>query len=116
MFRHAHIHQVLNPALWIEPVSRLDLPAAAEAQQNRIGYIPLRKPDFRGALAIYIHGKARTISGLLHPNIHRTRHPPDMLGKFSGQSTVAGDVAAHDLNVERGGKTEIERLAHNIRR
>ena len=116
VFRRAHVHEVLHADAAIEPVAGLDLRAAAQAEQDRARDVALAQADLRGFRAIDVKGEPLQISRLLHAHIHGAADVSDLLRERGGDAAIVVQVAADDLDVERRGQSEIDRLRDDVRR
>ncbi len=116
VFRRAHVDEILNADFRINPVSRLHLGAAAQAEQNRIGHVLFRQAEFRRFGTVNGNAELRPVVRLLHAHVHRAGNFFDLLRELHGDGMAGGLIASDDLHVERRGQTEIQRLAYDVRR
>ena len=116
VFRRAHVHEVLDADAAIEPVAGLDLRAAAQAEEDRTRDVALAQAHLRGFRAIDVKGEAVQVPRLLHAHIHGAPHVSHLLREHSGHAAVFVQVASDDLNVERRGQSEVDRLRDDVRR
>ena len=116
VFRRADVDEILNADFRINPVGRLHLAAAAQAEQNGIGHVLFRQAQFRRLGTVNGNAELRPVVRLLHAHVHRAGNLFDLLRESHGDGVVGGLVAADDLHVERRGQAEIQRLADDVRR
>ena len=116
ILRHPDVQEILDANTRIEPVSRLDLGAAAQIEQNRIGDVLLGKAELGSLRPVNGELESRQIRRLLHPHVHGSAHMADFVGNRGGDLLVAGQVTAQHLNVERRRQPKIDGLADDVRR
>ena len=104
-----------NADFRIQPVGRLHLAAAAQAEQNGIGHVLLGQAHFGGLDAVHGNVELRPVVRLLHAHVHRAGNLFDFIGEPRGDGAVVGLVAADHLHVERRGQAEVQGLADNVR-
>ena len=116
VFRRADVDEIFNADARIEPVGRLHLTAAAQAQQNGIRHALLGQAEVGGFGTVNGNLELCPIVRLLHAHVHRTGYFFDFTGQFFGDGVVRNLIASDNLHVKGRGQAEIQRLAHDVRR
>ena len=68
-----------------------------------------------GARAIDVHEQGGSVKGLLDVDIHGAGDVADFVGEFQPDGIIGGLIHAGDLDIDGGGRPEIENLGDDVR-
>ena len=91
---------VADAVFGIEEKAGAGLEAAAQGYQQTGRHVLLRQADGLGAGAVHVHRHLRKVEGLLNAHVRRAGNVTDLVGHAFGQSPVAVEIRADDLEVD----------------
>jgi hypothetical protein len=107
---------VADPVLRIEPVGGRYLGARTERYQDAVGHIALCETRLGGFRTVHFEVEARLVEELVNVGIHRAGDFADFCRHLLRDGEIALHVVTYELDVNRGGETEIQDLAHDVGR
>src|SRR5277367_2024125 len=105
---------VSDAVLWIEPEIGSGLEASAQADQHTLGDVLGGQSDLVDARAVHVEIERGQAEHLLHVDIGCSGNVAQFIGDFLADEVVGCDVLTDDLNVDRGGQSEIENLGDDV--
>ena len=106
--------RIRHAVVWVEPVGRRHLARAGQARHHGIGDILLGDAELRGTRAVDRYRELRIGRCLLDARVGNPGHAADAPQQRGGIGAVGGTVRARHLHVDRGGRAEVEDLAHDV--
>src|SRR5262249_1389400 len=115
-FRDPDIDEILDAGGVIKPVGRRHLAAATQREQHRTSHIPLAEPELHRLCSIDVELESLQIVRLLNPHIDGPANLTDFLSYGVGDLLVDRLISSDNLNIQRGWKSEVKRLADDVGR
>ncbi len=82
--------------------------------RNIVRHVELGESAFDGFGAIHVDLNSRLIEQLVHTQVHRAGHIPQLAQQPGGERMISDHIGAGHLNVDGRWQSEIENLADYI--
>ena len=116
ILRCLRYHAVGHTGLRIEPERRRGLETSTQRDQQVVGDVELGKAALHGLGAIHSQLNARLIEKLVNPEVDGARDGLELAQKICREGVIGFHIRAGQLNVDGSRQTEVENLAHDVRR